>query len=145
MSDNPTPGAVDVIRSALTAAGFQDAEATALVEQAIAARAPAPPPRAPISTPAGAAAAKTYSIDELRTIASTLGLGGAAAPAPAPPGPPITSRGTPPPAGKPTADTPILSMSEADRRALAAEIGDIKFADRMIKEMVRDNVRVRSR
>lgn len=65
---------------------------------------------------------------------------------PAPPaGPPVTSRGAPPPAGIPTDDTPIMSMSESDRKALIAKIGDVKYAERMLKEMARDNVRVRSR
>lgn len=62
-----------------------------------------------------------------------------------PNGPPITSRAAPPPAGAPTDDTPIMSMSEADRKALIAKIGDVKYAERMLKEMARDNVRVRPR
>lgn len=62
-----------------------------------------------------------------------------------PAGPPVTSRGAPPPAGTPTDDTPILSLSESDRKALIAKIGDVKYAERMLKEMARDNVRVRSR
>lgn len=69
-----------------------------------------------------------------------------ATPPPVAPGtPPVTSRATPPNHGTPTDDTPILSMSDSDRRALAAKIGDIKFAERMLKEMARDNVRVRPR
>lgn len=155
MADNdpPTPGALDVIRGALTAAGFAEAEGAALIDQALAARAPAPAPapRAPstTSTTAGAAAAKSYTLAELQEIGKALGLGGAAAPvasaAAAAPSPPITSRAAPPPAGAPTDDTPILSMGEADRKALAAKIGDIKFAERLLKEVVRDRVRVRGR
>lgn len=62
-----------------------------------------------------------------------------------PTGPPVTSRGAPPPAGVPTDDTPIMSLSESDRKALIAKIGDVKYAERMLKEMARDNVRVRPR
>ena len=59
--------------------------------------------------------------------------------------PPVTSRGTPPPAGTPTDDTPIMSMSEADKRALAARIGDKAFAERHLKELVKSNTRIRPR
>lgn len=152
---NPPPGAGDVLAAALTKAGFSGEEAGALLDQFVASRAapaPAPAPRAPstTSTTAGATAQRTYSLDELKSIASTLGLGGAASPvasaaAAAPAGPPITSRAAPPPAGQPTDDTPILSMGEADRKALAAKMGDVKFAERLLKEVVRDRVRVRGR
>jgi hypothetical protein len=65
---------------------------------------------------------------------------------PAVPGtPPVTSRATPPPAGAPTDDTPIMSMSEGDRRALAAKIGDKAFAERHLKELVKGNTRIRPR
>lgn len=150
--DPPTPGALDVIRGALTAAGFAEAEGAALIDQALAARAPAPaaPRPSTTSTAAGATAAKSYTLAELQEIGKALGLGGAAAPvasaaAAAPAGPPITSRAAPPPAGAPTDDTPILSMGEADRKALAAKMGDVKFAERLLKEVVRDRVRVRGR
>lgn len=82
-------------------------------------------------------------------------LGATPAPAPAgqpatpPPavlsGPPVTSRGTPPPAAAPTDDTPILSMSHADREALRVKIGDVAFADRHLKELVARNTKVRPR
>lgn len=78
--------------------------------------------------------------------------GPAAAPAPAPtttaaaaPTVPVTSRATAPAPSGPTDDTPILSMSDADRKALIAKIGDIKYAERVLKEVARDNVRVRPR
>lgn len=62
-----------------------------------------------------------------------------------PSGPPVTSRGTPPPAATPTDDVPIMSMSEADKRALAARIGDKAFAERFLKELAKGGTRIRPR
>ena len=87
------------------------------------------------------------------------GSGGApSAPAPtttaaASPTVPVTSRGVPPNPAGPTEDTPIKSMSEADRRALLNKLvgqhghekGNAMFADRMLRELARDNVKVRPR
>lgn len=66
-------------------------------------------------------------------------------PATAPSGPPVTSRSAPPPSSAPTDDTPILSMSEVDREATRVKLGDLKFAERLMKELARDNVRVTTR
>jgi hypothetical protein len=70
-----------------------------------------------------------------------------------PPTIPVTSRSTPPNPATPTEDTPIKSMSEADRRALLTKLvtqhghekGNTLYADRMLREMARDNVKVRPR
>lgn len=63
----------------------------------------------------------------------------------APAAPPVTSRSAPPPSSAPTEDTPILSMSEADREATRVKLGDLKYAERLMKELARDGVRVSSR
>ncbi len=62
-----------------------------------------------------------------------------------PANPPVTSRGTPPPAAGPTDDTPIMSMSEADKRALADKIGPKAFAERHLRELTKSNTRIRPR
>lgn len=62
-----------------------------------------------------------------------------------PPVVPVTSRATPPNSGTPTDDTPIMSMSEADKRALAARIGPIEFSKRHLAELHKNGTRVRPR
>lgn len=64
---------------------------------------------------------------------------------PAAPVVPVTSRGMPPNPATPTEDTPIMSMSEADKRALAARLGDKVFADRLLKELAQNKTKVRPR
>lgn len=66
---------------------------------------------------------------------------------------PVTSRAAPPGPATPTEDTPILSMSVADREALRASLrakhgdvqGDVEFANRHLKELAARNVRIRPR
>ncbi len=94
----------------------------------------------------------------LRTFTETLGVGKQpstpvapvatttppGAPAPAT-GPHITERPVPPASHVVTEDTPILSLSLADREALRSKLGDIAYAERFRRELKEKQVRVRSR
>jgi hypothetical protein len=141
-NDTPNTGAADLLRARLAA----DPEAAALLDQALASR-PSTSARPAAPAPSGA---RSYTIDEIRDIAGALGRPVPGQPATpttvssAPPVVPVTSRAPSPPPAVPTEDTPILSMSEADQRALAKKMGDVEFARRFERELVRDRVKVRT-
>jgi len=62
---------------------------------------------------------------------------------PPPPGPGPNVPRTPPPAAHVvTEDTPLMRQSPTDREALRRKIGDLAFADRLMKEVITNNVRV---
>jgi hypothetical protein len=141
--------AITVLRASL------NPEQLALLDQGLAARTGA---AAPAPAPTAASGTRSYTLDEVAAMAKALGMqqpgavtgSSSPAPLPGPPnvvsaGPPVTSRGTPPPSYTITEDTPILSMSIPDREALRNKIGDIKFAERHLKELGERRVRVRSR
>ncbi len=59
--------------------------------------------------------------------------------------PHVTERPGPPAAHVVTDDTPLRSMSPSDREAYRQKVGDIKFADRYLKELRDGNVMVKTR
>jgi hypothetical protein len=89
------------------------------------------------------------------TFATEMGWKQRSAQPPAPAGPPaatstapaptahVTERPGPPASHVVTDDTPLRSMSFADREAYRQKVGDIKFADRYLEEL--KGVRVKTR
>lgn len=138
MADDNTPDTTDPI-AALKSRFGSDPEVAPLLEKAFAASRPASDPPQ-VSARQGE---RAFTLTEIAQLRDIFGPGHTqAVPAPAPPTAasgapayPVTARGLPPPPHVVTDETPIMSMSPADRQALAKKIGDVKFAERLQREL----------